>query len=218
MDSELPSRKPKVSLSCWISEEGTWSIWGSCKAQPLFVHGKHGVCIIKLFQVFFFLSFGGYLSCSQRHTEIISGQAARSSQRDPCLRRNLWSPITSQHSLLWNSLHLCLSVWLPSFFSFGEGGTWPMKGLSGRREISGLYSDNHHKCAQIVLSPLKRNSPLWQDRQSVHKFSTCFANAQTINQINKQTNTHADRNKRMPGKKKHHFFGATKYKPNKFTN
>lgn len=50
---------PKVSLSYWISEGLTWSVWGTCRARPLFVHGKHGVCIIKLFQGFIFpwLSF-----------------------------------------------------------------------------------------------------------------------------------------------------------------
>ncbi len=40
-------------------------------------------------------------------------------QRGPQLRQNLWSPITSLHSLLWRSLHLSLSV-LPLFF-FSSG-------------------------------------------------------------------------------------------------
>lgn len=40
---------------------------------------------------------------------------------------------------------------------------------------------------------MRRNSPIWQDVQSVNNFSSYFANTQTINQSNKQTNTYADR-------------------------
>lgn len=78
--------------------------------------------------------------------------------------------------------------------------TWPMRGLTGRHELGGLYSDNHHKCApkichrgDDVTAPLKRNSPAWRHVQSVHNFSKYFANNQTNKHVGWQIN--AEKNK-----------------------
>lgn len=124
MYSKLLSRKTLCSKgqSILLGFRGGYTIYmGNLQSPDSLCTWETWCMHYKVVPGFFFLSFPSYLSCSQRHTEIISGQAGRSSQRDPCLRRNLWSPITSQHSVLWNSLHLGLSVWLPLFF-FGGGG------------------------------------------------------------------------------------------------
>lgn len=122
MDSELPSRKPKVSLSCWISEEGTWSIWGSCKAQPLFVHGKHGVCIIKLFQVFFFFFIFWWLSFLQPETHwnhFRSGRQEFTKRSMPQTESLIPDNISTLSALEFSSsMPLCMA----SFFLFFWGG------------------------------------------------------------------------------------------------
>lgn len=140
-----------------------------------------------------FLSFPGYLSWNQRHTEIISGQAARSSQRDPCLRRNLWSSITSQRSLLWNSLHLCLSYGF-SFMAY-EGSNWAVWA-----QWSLLWQSSQMCTLDVSQTALSSCRP-WTG--AVQLGRTCnlvitfpvilLTLNQSINQSNKQINTQADR-------------------------
>lgn len=67
-----------------------------------------------------FISF--WMSFLQPETDwnhFRSGRQEFTTQRGPLLRQNLWSLITSLHSLLWRSLHLSLSVFLLFFFSSG---------------------------------------------------------------------------------------------------
>lgn len=90
MVSDQPSRKTPCSKgqSSLLDFRGGYMIYMGNLLSPAFLCTWETWCMhYKV--VPGFLSFRGYLSCSQRHTEIISGQAARSSQRDPCVRQHL---------------------------------------------------------------------------------------------------------------------------------
>lgn len=68
-----------------------------------------GVCIMKLFKGFI-PSWMSFLQPETDWNHFRSGRQEFTTQRGLQLRQNLWSPITSLHSLLWRSLHPSLSV------------------------------------------------------------------------------------------------------------
>lgn len=191
---------PKVSLSYWISEGLTRSLWGTCGAQPLFVHGKHGVCIIKLFQGFIFpwLSF---LQPETHWNHFRSGRQEFTKRSIPQTESLIPDKISTLSALEFSSsMPLCTSSpFLLQSFCFWEGhmadeGTnWAAWWLGGRHRDVASHWPSSRMCTWQQLQWYR--SPGQQD---VHVL-TCTWAVLYRNPV--------------PGSKQHQFWGDDLKKP-----
>lgn len=147
---------PKVSLSYWISEGVTWSIWGTCRAQPLFVNGKHGVCIIKLFQGFIF-SWLSFLQPETHWNHFRSGRQEFTQRSMPQTESLIPDNISTLSALEFSSsLPLCMSSpFLLLFFFWGGGLHWPMWGANW---VVWWLSGQRCRFTVTIITNVKQNS------------------------------------------------------------
>lgn len=164
---------PKVSLSYWISEGLTRSVWGTCRAQPLFVHGKHGVCIIKLFQGFIFpwLSF---LQPETHWNHFRSGRQEFTKRSMPQTESLIPDKISTLSALEFSSsMPLCTSspfLLLQSFFFWeghmvDEGANWAAWWLGGRHWDVASHWPSSQTCTWRQLQSYQRRSTAETEKQ-----------------------------------------------------